>query len=65
MFVKPNFTDKNKEEVIKKIHHKFKSALVNDDWHSLNMYMQLSYPKSHLHKFVFGTKETLSNPESM
>jgi hypothetical protein len=39
--------------------------LVNDDWHSLNMYMQLSYPKSYLHKFVFGTKETLSKPESM
>lgn len=65
MFVKPNFTDKNKVGVIKKIHHQFKTALVSDDWHSLNLYMQLSSPRSSLHKFVFGTKENLGKPEAM
>ena len=39
MFAKPNFSDKNKAGVIKKIHHKFKTALVSDDWHALNLYM--------------------------
>lgn len=64
MFTKPAFSDKTKDADIRAVHHKFKRALVNDDWHQHNLYMQLSNPKSALHKLPFGTKENLSKPEA-
>lgn len=64
-FVNPLFNEDNKAKTIKLLHHQMKSALVNDEWKHLNLWMQLSNPESVTNRFVFPSKEIFEKGPAM
>ena len=50
LLINPTFNSDKKDKIIRALHHQFKSALVNNEWSYLSLWMQLSNPDGPINK---------------